>query len=233
MYFADKTVHITGKEIHFLSMANCIVSMELDRKVTIESVLIFFDNATLGDFHLKHKGRIAQLQKSGKKAAEPFLTFPKDGFINSYIASLQFLIASGTPPSDEMKRLKLEELLLYLLERYPSRLLSFPLSRNRELEDLELAKAVEANITNPLSLGELAFMCNLSVSTFKRRFLSIYGMAPRQWFIQKRMEMAKELILKGGQKPSEIYDQFGYESHSSFSQSFKHYFGITPSELID
>jgi len=57
-----------------------------------------------------------------------------------------------------------------------------------------------------ISLEELAFICNLSVSTFKRRFVDIYGMAPGKWFLQKKMEWAKELILQGGERPGEIYD---------------------------
>ena len=231
MHFADKTVHINSDEIHFLSAGNCMVSMELHKGQTVESILIFFDNQALADFHLRYKTRIAGILRKSKAGIESFIAFKKDGFINNYLASLQLLLQSGLPVSHEMKRLKFEEIMLYLLEKYPLFLLAFPLAKSRDLEDLEIRKAVETNIMTGISLEELAFICNLGLSTFKRRFIAIYGTAPRKWFLQKKMEMAKELILQGGERPSEIYHKFGYETHSSFSQSFKQYFGISPKEL--
>jgi AraC-like DNA-binding protein len=231
MHFADKTVRIKSDEIHFLSIGNCMVTMELAKGVTVESILIFFDNKVLADFHLRFKERIEGLRGKGEPGVEPFLAFKKDGFINSYIASLQVLLQSGLPVSSEMKRLKFEELMLYLLEKYPSGLLAFPLSKNRDLEDLEIRKAVETNVMTGVSLEELAFICNLSLSTFKRRFIAIYGMAPGKWFLQQRMEMAKEMIVRDGERPADIYHKFGYETHSSFSQSFKQHFGVSPREL--
>ena len=231
MHFADKAVRIKSDEIHFLSTGNCMVTMELAKGVTVESILVFFDNKVLADFHLRFKERIEGLRRKVEIGVEPFLVFKKDGFINSYIASLQALLQSGLPVSSEMKRLKFEELMLYLLEKYPSGLLAFPLSRNRDLEDLEIRKAVETNVMTGISLEELAFICNLSLSTFKRRFMGIYGIAPGKWFLQQRMEMAKEMIVRGGERPADIYHKFGYETHSSFSQSFKQYFGVSPREL--
>jgi AraC-like DNA-binding protein len=44
------------------------------------------------------------------------------------------------------------------------------------------------------------------------------------------MELATALLKTGGEKPSEIYFKVGYESHSSFTHSFKQVFGLTPTE---
>ncbi|MBS1664876.1 MAG: helix-turn-helix transcriptional regulator [Bacteroidetes bacterium] len=225
MHFADTSVHINSNEIHFLSAGNCMVTMELAKGITVESILIFFDNKTLADFHHRYK------TQPRPNAPQPFLNFKKDSFITNYIDSLHFLLQSGTPLSSEMRRLKFEEIMLYLLERYPSQILSFPLSKNKDLEDIEIRKAVESNILTGISLDDLAFLCNLSTPTFKRRFQSIYGISPRKWFLQKKMELAKELILKDGERPGDIYHKLGYENHSSFSQSFKQHFGVSPSEL--
>lgn len=227
MHFSERTVSVKSDEIHFLSAGNCMVTMNLDKQQVMESILIFFDNTALADFHLRYK-----VSTGDGNRTEPFLRFKKDQFIHHYITSLQLLLQSGTAMSGEMRRLKFEELMLYLLERYPTQLAAFPLSKSRDLEDLEIRRAVEANVLTGISLEELAFICNCSLSTFKRRFMAIYGVAPRAWFLQKRMEMAKEMIVQGGERPSEIYHKFGYETHSSFSQSFKQYFGVSPKDMI-
>jgi len=230
MHFADKTVRIKSNEIHFLSAGNCMVTMEAEAQQMVESILVFFDNTVLTDFHLRYQTRIAEIRQKATPTIEYFVTFSKDHFISHYIASLQLLLQSGIAISGEMKRLKLEELLLYLLEKCPSQLLSFPLSKNKDLEDLEIRKAVETHLMDNISLEELAFICNLGVSTFKRRFVSIYGIAPGKWLLQKKMELAREMILQG-ERPSNIYHKLGYETHSSFSQSFRQYFGISPKAL--
>ena len=77
----------------------------------------------------------------------------------------------------------------------------------------------------------MAFLCHMSISTFKRRFMKLYGKSPNEWFLQERMKIAKELLQQQQEKPSQVYDKVGYESHSSFSQAFRKAFGKTPSEF--
>jgi len=57
----------------FLSAGNCMVSMELDTQMTMESILIFFDNKTLADFHLRYKERIMDARKRADQGVELFL----------------------------------------------------------------------------------------------------------------------------------------------------------------
>jgi AraC-like DNA-binding protein len=231
MLFADKTVKIKDDEFHFLSASNCVVSMDLSDKQVFRSILIFFDDKTLADFYLKYNTRITNLRKKHKAADEPYVAFKKDAFVLNFIASLDVLFQSAVKISTEMKLLKFEELMLYLLEKYPVQLLSFQNIKVKHSDDLEIRKAVETNITNNVSLEEFAFLCNMSISTFKRRFTRIYGTSPSKWLLQKRMELAKELLLHYNEKPSEVYHKVGYENHSSFTQSFKQSFGITPKEF--
>jgi len=73
-------------------------------------------------------------------------------------------------------------------------------------------------------------MCNMSLSTFKRRFARLYGTSPNKWLLQKRMEQAASLLHQQ-EKPSQIYHKVGYENHSSFTQSFKQVYGVTPREF--
>ena len=130
-----------------------------------------------------------------------------------------------------MRLLKFEELMLYLLRKHPASILAFQTSERRGLNDLEIKKTVEGNITNGLSLAELAFLCNTSLSTFKRRFQKIYGTSPNKWILQRRMELAKHLLQHHREKPGEVYHKIGYENHSSFSQSFKQVYGVTPRDF--
>ncbi|MFT3909197.1 MAG: AraC family transcriptional regulator [Ferruginibacter sp.] len=231
MHFAEKTVHVNMDEFHFLSAGNCLASMNLSDKTIFRSILIFFDNKILADFYLRHDGQIAKIKSKQKLNSEPYISFKKDEFVLNFINSLLLLLQTKTQLSQAMKLLKFEELMLYLLERYPLKLLSFQNEKHKDFDDLEIRKAVEVNITSHISIDELAFLCNTSVSTFKRRFEKIYGTSPNKWMLNKRMELAKQLLMHGNERPAEVYHKVGYENHSSFSQSFKQVYGMKPKEF--
>jgi AraC family transcriptional regulator, exoenzyme S synthesis regulatory protein ExsA len=118
-----------------------------------------------------------------------------------------------------------------LLETYPHELLLFQGSLTKNNSDLEIRKVVELNMNNKLSVEELAFLCNLSISTFKRRFEGIYNTSPSNWFLQQKMKMAENLLLNRFERPGEIFHKIGYENHSSFTKSFKKIYGVTPKKF--
>jgi AraC-like DNA-binding protein len=162
---------------------------------------------------------------------EPYISFRKDAFVYNYIASLASLIQAGVNISGEMKLLKFEELMLYLLEKHPQPILSFMAAQNTGARDFAIRKTVEANLTSNISLEEMAFLCNTSLSTFKRLFTKIYGTSPNKWILLRRMELAKDLLIHFKEKPGDIYHKIGYENHSSFSKSFRQVYGITPKDF--
>lgn len=231
MHFAEKTVYTRDTEFHFLSAGNCVASMNLATTIPFRSLLIFFDNSILTNFFIKYASWVNKIKDVKKQPPASYLSFSKDLFIRNFINSLLLLLQSNEQLSIEMRLLKLEELWLYLLEKYPTRLLSFQPHPNKHPDDLEIRKAVETNIINNISIAELAFLCHMSISTFKRRFITLYNKSPNEWFLQERMRLAKELLLYHNKKPSEVYDKVGYESHSSFSQAFRKVFGKTPGEF--
>ena len=227
MYFAEKAVHVNDKEIHFLSAGNCIASMKFPTQDTIKSVLIFFDNKALADFYLKYDSIIKSHDVSVK---ENYISIKKDPFIENYINSLLLLVGNKAALSAQMKQLKFEELMLHLLNTQPELLLSFQSLKKVEYDDLQLRKIVEGNITSNMTVEELAFLCNMSLSTFKRRFEVIYDTSPSKWMLAQRIQLAKDLLIHHGEKPGDVYFKVGYENHSSFTQAFRQVTGLTPSE---
>jgi len=231
MHFAEKTIRIKNNEFHFLSAGNCLASMNLSKQNQFRSILIFFDNKILTDFYLKYASLIHKIKAKKKIVHQSYVSFQKDEFIYNFIESLKLLIHSGFPMSDEMKQLKFEELLLHLLHKYPVSILSFQSEKKDIRDDLQIKKVIEANILNVVTIEELAFLCNMSVSTFKRKFTALYGNSPNKWMLLQRMNIAKDLLIHHKEKPSAIYHKVGYENHSSFSESFKQIFGLAPKKF--
>ena len=63
-------------------------------------------------------------------------------------------------------------------------------------EDMIMRKAVENNIGRKITVEELAFLSNLSLSSFKRKFNKIYGMAPQHWGLTNLHDIIGKLSAK-------------------------------------
>ena len=99
-------------------------------------------------------------------------------------------------------------------------------------ESSPFKKIVESKIHSNLKLEEIAFLCNMSLSTFKRYFINEYKVSPGKWLKDKRLQRAKEILEEGNLKPSDIYLDLGYNNLSNFSTAFKNNFGFSPKETI-
>jgi AraC-like DNA-binding protein len=230
----EKTVHYAGTQVKIkphqfllLSAGNCLMSDKIATKGgRYRSILLSFDNIILADFCSRHPQKLSTA--AGKSHEVPFLLFEKDAFLVNFTESLGLMLAPGQPISANMRKVKLEELLLYLSENYPGQIQKLQNICQQADEDILIRQAVTDNIDNSITVEELAFLCNTSLSTFKRRFAKIYGTSPSKWLLEKKMQKAAQMLKQGEYKVSEIYYEFGYENLSSFIQSFKQVHGITP-----
>lgn len=229
VYYAGTTVQIKASQFLLLASGNCLMSEKTAAEGGgYESIMLFFDNKVLSDFFTRYPG-VLEIQ-NGKVYEEPYLLFEKDGFLQNFIQSLSHIMAAGQSVSANMLIVKLYELLLYLGENYPGQLQKLRSMSREEGDETLIRQAVTANINQPVTVEELAFLCHTSLSTFKRRFSKIFGTSPNKWLLEKRMQKAAQLLKQENYKASEIYYEVGYENLSSFIQSFKQVYGVTPKQ---
>ncbi len=82
------------------------------------------------------------------------------------------------------------------------------------------------------SLGELASLCQISESYLKRIFKEKYGMPPKRYIIQLRINHACELLRLERYSVTQISEMCGFSDVYFFSRQFKEYMGITPTQFI-
>jgi AraC family transcriptional regulator, exoenzyme S synthesis regulatory protein ExsA len=189
-----------------------------------ESVLIFFSNDFLVDFCLRHNSQTFKKEKDELS----LVTLDKDSFLFNYEKSLKLL--EHLKEEHNLRKTKIEELLLYLLKKYPDQVKPFISQALQNSLENKIKQVVLANMEKGLAIDELAFLCNMSVSTFKRRFFEVFHTSPKKYFIERRMEKAKKL-LQLNKRTSEIYFELGYSNLSSFSSEFKKHFGVSPKQF--
>lgn len=189
------------------------------------SLLIFFSDEVLHEF--KHKYNHLLTEQKSDCADTPYLYFPSDDYIENFKASALQALDGGTL-SLSLQGLKFEEVLLWLLEKQGRKAVDFFDQPRPEFELSSFKRIVEANALNNISIEELAFLCAMSKSTFKRRFAEVYGKSPGQWQIEKRLDYSAYLLSVKKLNPGEVYEEAGFSNLSGFIQSFKKKFGTTP-----
>ncbi|MEM9822913.1 MAG: AraC family transcriptional regulator [Bacteroidota bacterium] len=89
-------------------------------------------------------------------------------------------------------------------------------------------KYIDTHFAQAINLDLLAKVQFTSKYHLIRVFKKYYGLTPRQYLINKRIEKAKN-ILGTGKTVSETCYEVGFESVGSFSNLFKAKTGIAPS----
>jgi AraC-like DNA-binding protein len=89
---------------------------------------------------------------------------------------------------------------------------------------------IQKNIHKNLSVNEFAILCNMSPSSFKRKFRDIYTESPIKYLMKIKLEKASKLLKNKNKQISNIAYDLGFHSITSFNRSFKSYYGKTPSK---
>ncbi|WP_460713601.1 AraC family transcriptional regulator [Lysobacter terrae] len=139
--------------------------------------------------------------------------------------------SAGQQPGSEFMLSRLVDMLLVEAMRSTTAG-SAPPGLLRGLGDERLAfalKQMHADIARAWTVAELANAAALSRSSFFERFTRTVGVAPMEYLLAWRMELAKELLRRGELSVSEIAQRVGYGSTSTFSAAFHRHVGRVPS----
>lgn len=89
---------------------------------------------------------------------------------------------------------------------------------------------IEANLAQPLSLGELAQQAALSEYHFARMFRLSFGVPPHRYVLERRLRLAQQLLRGSAQAFGDIALHCGFASASHFSNRFRQAYGVTPGQ---
>lgn len=87
---------------------------------------------------------------------------------------------------------------------------------------------LQENYQNEFSMEAAAKAANLSVYHFIRVFKSQTGKTPYEFFLDIKMQKAKEMLKDHTQAITEIYSTLGFSSSSHFARIFKKTTGTAP-----
>ena len=146
------------------------------------------------------------------------------GYIESVVPYFYF----ENKPPESLLELKFREQLMTTLTDPENLDLRAYLQQLSSPEYNPFQQVMEANCLYNLSLEDFAKMLNLSLSSFKRHFVSLYKTSPGQWLQTQKLNNAYKLLLNTNKPITDISFESGFENSTHFSHLFKKRFGASP-----
>ncbi len=152
-----------------------------------------------------------------------------DRLLANYKDSINILLDNPELADEMIIQTKLKEFVLLMTksQNAPSEL-DF-LSALFKPFETEFKSTIQHNIYSNLSLNELARLCHLSLSSFKRKFEEVFKTSPKKYISQKKIEKAAELLKTENLRISEIAYDVGFDSLATFNRNFTAIYGKSPS----
>ena len=151
-----------------------------------------------------------------------------NNIMTAYFDSLIPYFFSDTKPKEDLLELKFRELLLNILDNPENMDLQNYLLHLLSPQYDPLQQVMEANCLYNLSLEDYAKMLNLSLSSFKRHFISVYKTTPGHWLQEQKLNHAYKLLVTTDKPVTDISFESGFEDSTHFSHLFKKRFGLSP-----
>jgi AraC-like DNA-binding protein len=136
--------------------------------------------------------------------------------------------------SQNASRFFLENVLLalstYIAHRYGGMLDAQNMARGglAPWQERRAKEYMTADLQGDLSLSHLAAECSLSYRHFARAFRQSTGKSPHRWRLERRVDLAKQMLLDAGQSIAEIALACGFADQSHFTKMFSRLTGIGP-----
>ena len=97
------------------------------------------------------------------------------------------------------------------------------------LKEMQLcSEFADAHMETTLQVGTWAASIGMSAGEFSRRFVATTGLSPYRWFLNRRLDRAKHLLLSSDASLSQMAISLGFATQSHFTEAFRKYSGLSP-----
>ena len=153
-----------------------------------------------------------------------------DRLLENYKQSINILLDNPELADENIIKNKLKEFVLLMSksQNAPSQL-DFISALFKPI-DISFKSTIHSNLYANLSINELADLCHLSPSSFKRQFNTSFGSSPKKYISEKKIEKAADLLKSTKNRVSDIAYEVGFDSLATFNRSFSKFYHKSPSE---
>ncbi len=211
---------ISEGEMLFMPRNSYMISDFVQEDQAMEVYLFFFDHTIAEKFFHCYE------TSHNPKNVEP-LQLQVTNNIFTYLSTLKRVHYKNIADT-ALLELKLLEFLALIHEENP---LFIDILKSSELinRDTDIKSYMTKHYDKNLTVTEWASLMGKSLSTFNRHFKQKYHESPKQWILQRNMQLAFAM-LQEGHSISEIAQEFNYANLSNFIKAYKSVHKLTPKQ---
>ena len=190
------------------------------------ALILFLPHTFIANFLTGNTVR--KKNKSIAVPTDPLISLGSNVILEGFRNSLLSYLTDSTIDQGAIARVKLTELLQYIFSQQEFSPIGAYLEGLIRKEDTHLKAIMEGHFMLPLGLDQFAGMCNMSLSTFKRKFKEVYGEKPGAWLIEQRLALSIRLLKTSDRSVADISDAVGFNSSTYFVRAFSKKMKVTP-----
>ncbi|MEN0054210.1 MAG: AraC family transcriptional regulator [Mucilaginibacter sp.] len=226
LHLSDRTIEVTSDKVFLLKKGIYVMAEFLESiSSSYEALMIFLPEKILKEF------TSGPPKRGAGSFFNPCLVFPLTPLIQDFKLQFRRYFEYSVCDYDRLMPHKQREILTLLLATgYQHDIQQF-INSAAGVSDSSMDYIVQNYLLQPVTIAELARLCNRSLASFKRDFRDRYQMSPRAFINQYRLNHARTLLQNSNQSVMEIAATCAFENPSYFSKAFKRAFGVSPQEI--
>ncbi|MEK6153954.1 AraC family transcriptional regulator [Flavobacteriaceae bacterium 3-367] len=223
---ADTNTQVAGREAVLLKCGSHFLDLlkQTDGE-EIEVIVVHLYPEFLKELYIKELPALLEKRGTSKQSQVVAST----DVISKFIDSLDFYFQNPMLVNDDLLELKIKELILLLVQSKNIGSIQELVTDLYSTRAIQLKEVIKLHLFSDLKMEQLAKLCNLSLSSFKREFKKEFNDSPANYIIGKRLEKAKELLRITDLSISEIAYETGFQDPLYFTRLFKNKIGAAPS----
>lgn len=147
-----------------------------------------------------------------------------------FFALVTSFIGDSYKISDDALNNMIISALIYILFQSPNQCIKGKILAGKESEEEEFKNYVYDNIFSTDTIETIASNANYSLSSFKKRFKSLFGTTPHDWVIKERLKYAKFLLRSSSDSIDAISKECFFQNASHFAKAFKKMYAMSPTQ---
>lgn len=222
---SDLNVKVNGNEAVLLKCGNHFIDLLRETEDNqIEVIVFHFFPDVLKKLYSGDLPKIIDKQTRSKSSH----VVASSDIITKFIESLEFYFQNPSLVNNDLLELKIKELILLLIQSKNVNSILELVSGLYSANTVQVREVIELHLFSNLQLDQLAKLCNLSLSSFKREFKKEFDDSPTNYINNRRLDKAKELLNITDLPISEIAYEIGFQDSLYFTRLFKKKIGVPP-----
>ena len=229
LYSANEYTNLQSGDLLIMKTDNFVNNWQLNEDNIPSEVIAFQLNSEFLKY--LYQDKIPEWFENKEIQGSSVVKITSTLVFSSFFTGLSNYIDNPRLLSEELIQIKIKELITLLIQTDTSGEIKRTFGNLFSATNYLFNEIIQQNLYEDLSIEDLAFLARMSLSSFKRKFSSVFGTTPNKYITSKRLEKAQTLLKTSEMNIAEIAYECGYSDVGYFSKVFRKYYNSSPSEL--